>query len=172
MSLATNPDMNHLIIDLLTRHMRESGTMAAREVDALNAAELRRLEQLPETSRALQLSLEVDSYELKRAVDRARAEVQTQRLEDRLLALGASSKMMNELCGWSPDYFRQRRRELGFKDRGGRPRTPSDSEQEEIKRAAGKYADLPERERYVMIGETTEVALSSVWVYLVDGQTR
>lgn len=85
---------------------------------------------------------------------------------NRMIELGASQKMLEEMVGIDREEFRKMRSKLDMNaDERGRPRALNDHESNLVNEIMIKNSDFEQIDLYILIGMETGIPLSSVWTY-------
>lgn len=112
------------------------------------------------------ITFDVRRFELM--LDYAEREQEMDDLSNELITLGASQSMMEALTGIDPRNYRERRKLLGISPATlGRPPALDEQQAERL------YAVLQqcpaaddERQRYLFLGQQTQLPLAQVWAHL------
>ena len=132
-------------------------------LEALPGRDLHYLFNIAE--RFIALRVEIDQAQSRIAIQRVTEQQRLRQTQQALLRAGAPRQLMIEIYGWTATYYCEQRKFLGLEDdlpQGGRPRTPSLDEEEQILRCWEQFADRPLGDRYLETAQATRVTVRQV----------
>lgn len=133
------------------------------ELKAMESLTLRDLRHLVRMGSHF-MQLRVDHECLSRALDHIQRESAQDRLQDELIRLGASFRMMKALYGMTSLQFSARRHLLDVNGGMGRPSEPSAEAETAAWYAWGKHPDQSIPERVVSTARDSDLTAHQVWM--------
>lgn len=111
------------------------------------------------------LRIDIDQAQSRIAVQRVTEQQRLRQTQQALLRAGAPRQLMIELYGWTATYYCEQRKFLGLEDdlpKGGRPRTPTVEEEDQILLCWDQSADRSSGERYLETARAAQVTVRQV----------
>jgi hypothetical protein len=111
------------------------------------------------------LRIEIDEAQSQIAIQRVSEQQRLRQIQQALLRAGAPRQLMIELYGWTATYYCEQRKFLGLEGdlpKGGRPRAPTQEEEDQILLCWDQHADRPLGERYLETAHAAQVAVRQV----------
>ncbi|NEX19881.1 DUF2857 family protein [Thiorhodococcus mannitoliphagus] len=115
--------------------------------------------------RFISLRIDIDQAQSQIAIARVAEQQRLRETQQALLRAGAPRQLMIELFGWTATYYRDQRRFLGLDGdlpKGGRPRTPTPEEEDQILLCWEQSADRSLPERYLETAQAVQVSVRQV----------
>ncbi|EGV32642.1 hypothetical protein ThidrDRAFT_1127 [Thiorhodococcus drewsii AZ1] len=111
------------------------------------------------------LRIDFDQAQSQIAIRRVSEQRRLRQTQQALLRAGAPRQLMIEIYGWTATYYCEQRKFLGLEDdlpKGGRPRTPTSEEEDQILLCWDQYADRPLGERYLETAQAVRVSVRQI----------
>lgn len=115
--------------------------------------------------RFIALRIDIDQAQSQIAIRRVMEQQCLRETQQALLRAGAPRQLMIEIYGWTATYYCEQRKFLGIEEdlpKGGRPRTPTVEDEEQILLCWDHYADRSLGERYLATVQATQVTVRQV----------